>query len=179
MARAEHASLAATLALAGALLLAAVPATAGLLLDAPEGGYPEDPAPPPPAFSIDKLVPVALPVNASTLALGVDPATLTMGKDGIVRYVSVISSPSGTYSAIYEGIRCSTGEVKVYARHYSDGNWKPVAEPAWQSLFDQVAGRYSMRIARAGVCHDAAPNGSVQQILLDLRGDTSRTDRRP
>ena len=167
-------------ALAGAALLLGSMAAGAALLDPPEGGYKEDATPPPPAFNLDKLIPIPMPVTAATLTLWMDPATLTLGQDSVVRYVYVVRSPSGNYSAIYEGIRCATGEVKVYARHFTDGGWRPVAEPKWQSLFDQVVGRYSMPIAKAGVCRDAAPNGSVRRILMDLRGgDNTQIDRRP
>ena len=51
--------------------------------------------PPPPAFNKDKLVPVDMPPHV-TLKLGVDPATLSISNDGVVRYVMVATSSAGT-----------------------------------------------------------------------------------
>ncbi|MES2186539.1 MAG: CNP1-like family protein [Pseudomonadota bacterium] len=159
-----------TLACTG-LLLCTGPATAGVLMGPPEGGYKEDAAPPPPAYSIDKTIPIELPPG-SNLSFGVDPETVTLGADGIVRYVVVARSTAGSaVSASYEGIRCASAEVKVYARHYTDGNWRPVAEPVWQSLYDAAPSRASLPIAKAGACQDASPNGSPRQIIQDLKGN--------
>jgi len=87
--------------------------------------------PPPPAFNRDKLVPIDMPPHI-TLKLGVDPATLSISSDSVVRYVMVATSSSGTINAMYEGIRCMTGEVKVYARFSSSGQWRSVDNPQWR-----------------------------------------------
>ena len=56
-----------------------------------------------------------------TIKFGIDPDSLTISKDGIVRYVVVAAAESGSRTAMFEGIWCRTGEVKVYARSGSDG----------------------------------------------------------
>lgn len=38
-----------------------------------------------------------------------------MGSDGIVRYVLVARSSAGTESVSFEGMRCATREVRIYA----------------------------------------------------------------
>ena len=161
------------LALALASLVAA-PAFAGFFTIAPEGGYPEITAPPPPAFSIDKTIGIAMKPGGS-IALGIDPETITTESDGIVRYVAVARSTSGgAITAMYEGIRCATAEVKLYARHFADGGWRPVADPQWQSLYDPGPQATSLRIAKAGICQDAASGGSAPRIVLNLRNDLLR-----
>ena len=163
-------------ATAGALLagLAAMPAFAGFFdRDEPEGGRQELPTPPPPPLRTNNLVPIASPPDSS-VDIGVDPASLTMAADDIVRYVSVARSRAGTaMNATYEGIRCSTAEVKLYARHYADGDWQPQEKPVWVSLYEPKA-RTSLAIAKAGVCQDAAPNSSPQKMLIDMRGNPNR-----
>ncbi|MCZ2499070.1 hypothetical protein GN316_20125 [Xylophilus sp. Kf1] len=150
------------------------PAMAGLLTGAPEGGYPEIATPPPPAFSIDKTIDVALRPGGN-VRLGIDPATVTVESDGVVRYVSVARSTSGdAITAIYEGVRCTTAEVKIYARHFADGGWRPVADPQWQSLYDPGPQRTSLPIAKSGICQDASAGGSARQIVQNLRNDTLR-----
>ena len=44
----------------------------------------------------------------------IDAASLSVA-DGIVRYTLVARSPSGTENVSYEGMRCETGEVRIYA----------------------------------------------------------------
>ena len=130
-------------------------------------------APPPPAFSESRLLPIEMPPYMS-LKFGVDPGTITITPDGIVRYVSVARSLSGSaVNATYEGVRCATAEVKLYARHYAEGEWQLQETPTWVSLYEPRA-RTSLAIAKAGVCKDASANLSPQQILLDMRGDPNR-----
>ncbi|WP_198969803.1 CNP1-like family protein [Xylophilus sp. ASV27] len=159
---------AAALACIAALLLPAGPAAAGLLMD-DEQLPPEDAAPAAPEFSTRELIAIPMPPGMG-IRIGVDPATIQVGKDGIVRYVAVATNAAGeATSAMYEGIRCSNAQVKLYARHYADGGWRPVAEPAWVSLYETRV-RYSLAIAKAGVCQDASANGSASKIIRDLRG---------
>ncbi|WP_295855735.1 CNP1-like family protein [uncultured Xylophilus sp.] len=154
---------------AAGLLLAGSALAANMLVPPPEGGYPEDAAPPPPAFDIGRAIVVGLP-NATSVVIAVDPDTITLGRDGVVRYVAIARSVTGgAVTAMYEGVRCATAEVKVYARHFADGGWKPIGEPTWQSLHDAGPSRYSLPIAKAGVCRESAPNGSPRQIAADLR----------
>lgn len=129
-------------------------------------------APPPPAVSLDGLIPVEVPRSA--LRFGVAPASVTLGSDGIVRYVVVASSPSGAMNGLYEGVRCSTGEHKVYARHNPGSGWVIAKDAPWQPV-QQV--RHALVIARAGVCVGHAPNQSVAKILSDLRSPTGRFDQ--
>lgn len=158
-----------------ALVMATAPAMAGLFSDAPEGGYPELPVQPAPSFNADKTIAIDLRPG-SGIALGIDPATITVESDGIVRYVAVARSTGGTaVTAMYEGVRCSTAEVKVYARSYGDGAWRPVDEPKWQSLYDAGPSRTSLPIARAGVCQDASSGGTPRKIVQNLSNDVLRT----
>lgn len=149
------------LALAGAATAAsAQPAT-----DNPD--WKEIDAPPPPALRTGGLVP--LDVAGTSLRFGVDPASVTVGSDAVVRYVVVATSPSGTVNAMYEGIRCGTGEVKVYARHSPGSGWVPAKAAEWQALQSTPHSRHSLSVARSGACLGRSPNGSPTQIVQDLK----------
>jgi hypothetical protein len=99
--------------LAVPLVALTLPATAQLAAQDPD--WKELDAPPPPAFELSRLLPFEVSAG-STLKFGIDPATLQLGSDGILRYVVVARSSTGTVNAMYEGLRCSTGEVRTYAR---------------------------------------------------------------
>lgn len=133
-----------------------------------DSDWQEGVAPPPPAFNADALVPFDGPVS-SPLRFGVDPSTLQIGKDGVVRYVVVASSPSGAVNAMYEGIRCSSAQVKTYARHNPSSGWNTVQSPEWRSLYGSAATNHSLRLASQGVCTGAAPASSVRDIVRALR----------
>jgi hypothetical protein len=151
--------------LAWALAFAAVSAAAQLVPANPD--WKEVDVPPPPAFRLQGLIPLDLP--GSTLRFGVDATSVTLGADGIVRYVVVASSPTGTVNAMYEGLRCGTAEVKTYARHNPDSGWAPVESPQWRPLHGNSQSRHSLIIARTGACVGQGPNRSAATIVKDLR----------
>ena len=138
----------------------------------PVNDWTEAEAPPPPALRTQGLIPIEMP--GSSLRFGVDPKSITIGADRVVRYVVVASSASGTVNGIYEGIRCDTGEVKVYARHNPDSGWVPTRNSEWQDIFHAANDGHSLAIARSGACMQSAPNGSATQILQDLRAPVDR-----
>jgi hypothetical protein len=140
-------------------------------LATPDPDWKELDAPPPPRLRTDRLVAIELP--GSTLRFGVDPSSVLVGSDGIVRYVVVATSSSGAVNGFYEGIRCSTGEVRTYARHSPDSGWVAVRDNQWQALHDSRAPRHSLVIAREGACVGSGPNQTAAQVVRDLGGHGS------
>jgi hypothetical protein len=120
-----------------------------------------------PAFSQTALIPIEMPPYVS-LKIGVDPTTVTVGKDGVVRYVVVMTNTTGSVSAAFEGIRCSTYEVKTYARQMTAGKWSQVASPQWMSLSATVPSRHAYAFARQGACF-ARSAPSKANILNTLK----------
>lgn len=114
---------------------------------------------------------VALEMPGSQLRFGVDPASIQIGKDGVVNYVVVASSSSGAVNGMYEGVRCATGEMKLYARNLPGSGWVPAKEAEWRPLHSQGMSRHSLLIARNGACVGQAPNQSPSQIARDLQGN--------
>ncbi|HYE40188.1 MAG TPA: CNP1-like family protein, partial [Ramlibacter sp.] len=140
------------LALAGAAVSAAAQLVPDIHID-----WKEAEAPPPPALRTRGLIPVE--VAGTTLRFGVDPDSITVGSDGVVRYVVVATSNTGAVNGIYEGIKCNTGEAKVYARHNPDTGWVP-AKGDWRNVYGIANTRYTLAIAKSGACKEHAPNGT-------------------
>ncbi len=155
----KWAALALTLMTFGAL---AQPAT-----DSPD--WKEAPVPLPPAFNQERLIPLEMPAYVS-LRLGIDPASLSISSDGVVRYVVVASSASGALNAMYEGIRCATWEVKTYARYSTSGQWAAVQEPKWVPL-NGLPSKHALALARQGACENggSTPARSVTAIVTELK----------
>ena len=126
----------------------------------------EQEAPPPPPLRTTGLVPLEVP--GSSLRFGVDPASVAVGKDGVVRYVVVATSTSGAVNGIYEGISCDKGAVRIFARHNPDSGWVE-AKNQWQPLHETANSRYSLQVARTGACMGHGINGNAAQIVRDLR----------
>ncbi len=149
------------------LFFCALSAQAQGLVDDPDWQETEVPAPP--AFSKDHLIAVEMP-HYVTLKFGVDPATLAITTDGIVRYVMVATNASGSVNAMYEGIRCATGEVKTYARATSSGAWSVIKEPQWRDLSDNLPSKHAIAFARQGACDGrAAAASSVADIIKNMK----------
>ncbi len=133
--------------------------------DEPE--WVESDVPAAPAFDMNKLADVTVDAQGA-LRYGIDPATLQIGKDGVVRYVMVARSSSGAMTAMYEGVRCNTGEYKLYARYNVD-KWTPVEKPEWKSLWESSRIRHPLAFARQGGCDSRAAPTSTRDIVRRLR----------
>ena len=136
----------------------------------------EEQVPPPPPYSKANLIPIEMPLYVS-LKIGVDPSTVVVGGDGIVRYVVVMLNATGTANAAYEGIRCFTDEVKTYARVGSSGEWTIHTDPQWKPVNDNMPSRHAQAIARQGAC-DTRLAPSTADVLKALKRNTkpSKTD---
>ena len=150
--------------LACALMLAVGQAGAQLRDEDPDWRESEVPAPP--DFDATRVIPLEMPRHMS-VRLGVDPGTLRITSDGIVRYVMVAQSPSGTVNATYEGIRCLTAEVKVYARYTSSKVWSMISKPEWKSLRDNQPSPHALAFARQGACDGRSTAMSTPQAIVD------------
>jgi hypothetical protein len=152
-------------ALKTCLVLACLPLAALAQRTASDPDWKESPVPPPPPFDQARLVPFEVSATSS-LRYGVDAATLKITPDGIVRYVVVATSNSGALNAMYEGVRCATGEIKTYARFNPGSGWKVIDNVEWKPL--QTG--YAYKLARQGLCAGGnAPQQSVDRIIRTLK----------
>jgi hypothetical protein len=145
-------------------LLSALATGAQAQLAAEDPDWQETALAAPPAFSLDNLLALDMPPYVS-LQFGIDPATLSITPDGIVRYVVVASNRSGSISAFYEGIRCAKGEVKTYARTSGNGAWTLVKQAQWRNLSDNQPSRHAIAFARQAACVGATAASSTTDII--------------
>ncbi|MBK9238120.1 MAG: CNP1-like family protein [Rhodoferax sp.] len=115
-----------------------------------DAGWQESDVPAPPVVIGKDLIPIDMPANLA-LRFGVDPKTLTITNDGVVRYVMVASNDQGARNVMYEGVRCATGEVRTYARQDSTGQWTADAQAQWRPLHGQRDGPRHGRVATGGL----------------------------
>lgn len=72
--------------------------------------------------------------SAATNKYMIDTASLSVGKDGVVRYSVVIESPRGARTVNYEGLHCDRAERKIYAFGQADGKWTENKRAAWEGI---------------------------------------------
>lgn len=149
-------------------------ASAGLLVDA-DPDWREDayvlPAPPQEGSLRPFFVSEATP-NRFLL----DVATLAIGGDGVVRYVLVIRTPGGAESVTFEGIRCNTGERRIYASGRKDGSWVAMKNSAWAPIVHNSYNRPRAALAKDVFCDGPAPPRDRGQVLRRLDGIVDFTD---
>jgi hypothetical protein len=136
------------------------------LFDNPD--WKESDAPPPPKFEVSRMLEVDMPRNRE-LRYGVDPETIRITGDGVVRYVAIATRGGyrGPVNAFYEGLRCATGEMKTYARYTGEG-WHEAKDPQWQDL-GSTRSTHTLALARQAMCRSAAPRDSVDEMVRLLK----------
>jgi CNP1-like family len=98
---------------------------------------------------------------ASEFRFFIDAASLSVA-DGLVRYVLIARSPAGVENVTYEGLRCSNGEVRLYALG-REGGWR--GEPgAWRSPL-----AWHRELRREYFCSVKYPVYSREDALAALR----------
>lgn len=111
-------------------------------------------------FSVSKI---------STLGFAIDSKSLTVTPDGVVRYTLVAKSASGAENVSYEGIRCQSSEVKLYAFGHKDGTWGSSRHDKWDHIVDNKINRQHAALAKVYFCDGKTVVGSAQEILDRMR----------
>jgi len=135
-----------------------------------EDKWKEDKLKLPPVPDDSNLIEFTGPSGHSQYQYAIDSETLNVGKDGVVRYVVVISSKSGSKNMYYQGISCSKKMLKQYA--YGDsGHNKFIASlnPQWESLRRTGALGYSDNLFAFYFCNRMGAVLSREDIINKLK----------
>lgn len=99
----------------------------------------------------------------------VDEGSVSVGEDRVVRYTLVVRTPGGAESVTFEGLRCATGERRIYASGRSNGEWTPMKNSAWQPITDNAYNRPRAALAREHFCDGPAAPRDREHALRLLR----------
>ena len=128
---------------------------------------PEDAVTPPRYPRAGDLVPVDVPGSGS-FRFFVDGATVSVGRDGTVRYVLVGRSPSGAENVSFEGLRCDSREYRIYAVGHDGGRWDSAPAP-WHTLRGSAVAPVRRALQRNYFCADARPVRDSEEAVAALR----------
>lgn len=82
----------------------------------------------------------------------VDPASISVGGDGVVRYTLVVLTPGGVRNVSFEGMRCETRERRIYALGRPDGSWSPARGKQWERVREGGSNRQHAALFQEYFC---------------------------
>ena len=97
----------------------------------------------------------------------VDPASVSVGADRVVRYTLVARSPQGVDNVTFEGMRCETREYRIYAVGHGDRSWS-TRETPWQTLRGSAVAPARRALERDYFCRGPRPRNR-DEALAALR----------
>lgn len=135
----------------------------------------EQEAPLPPFPVLTNLLPVDTgPTSKQSFAI--DPQSLTIAEEYIVRYTVVATSSSGTKNISYEGINCMSLDFKRYAYGTKDGKWVRTRANQWEKVSSMSQNQLHVTLTRFFFCRDGYPADSTKDILERVRNNRPLSD---
>lgn len=135
---------------------------------APGTGWKEDAVVMPPYPAADELIEVDLSLSEFPFTLFIDPHSLSVGKDRVIRYTAVLRSSNGVENVSYEGIRCKHSKVQRYA-YGSGGQFRPLRSRDWRYIRRDGQDRFRRALVDDYFC--PLPLGDKERQILDkLKG---------
>lgn len=130
----------------------------------------------PPAPALGDLLKLDIG-SAATQEFSVDPKSITIETDGVVRYTVVAASRGGALSISYEGIRCESFERRVYAFGHKDGTWTRSRQIAWARIVRGARNDPGETLALDFFCEGNKQVGTVPEIVERIRYKRVRNPR--
>ncbi|SNS22347.1 CNP1-like family protein [Noviherbaspirillum humi] len=124
-------------------------------------------APPAPPVAAE-LIPFDAGATATQTFL-VDPKSISVGSDGVVRYTLVSRSAAGATNVSFEGIRCSSFEKKILAIGRPDGSWAKSRRDQWDKISLNGINRQHASLARDFFCDGSLIAGTPERMVQRLR----------
>jgi len=109
------------------------------------------------------------PGRPATLRFYVDPASLSVGTDQIVRFTIVVKGDGGASNVSYEAIRCKSRERKVYAYGRADGTWSETRVPQWTAIHGLTTDGYRFVLFENYFCPSRQSIASAREGVEALR----------
>lgn len=99
----------------------------------------------------------------------IDTASISVGEDKVVRYTVVIEAAGGARNVSFEGLRCATGERRLYAYGQPDGTWSKARNAQWEGIRFRSLLSYHKALYEDHFCPDAINVRSPGEAVRNLR----------
>jgi hypothetical protein len=97
----------------------------------------------------------------------VDTDSISIGADGVTRYIVVVTNPSGGQQAQYEGIRCDSFQWRLYGT-LENGSWRENPLSSWKSIQSNVPNRYQASLAQGAFCNFNTQEKNIKTVVQAL-----------
>lgn len=99
----------------------------------------------------------------------IDGNSITIGTDGVVRYVLVVKTVGGATNTSFEAMRCETRELKMTAIGRTNSTWVRMENPQWQRVENKIVNRYHAVLNREILCPAGLPPQDANVARMALR----------
>lgn len=118
-----------------------------------------------PAAPKDETLQAFYVTAASDNQFLIDLATLSVGQDGVVRYVLLVLTPEGGRNVTFEGMRCETRQHRIYASGRRDGAWSRSRNNTWTRIQEAYVNRQYAALFLDYFC----PGGMIVQDVAEAK----------
>jgi hypothetical protein len=116
----------------------------------------------------NKSTTVPFYVSPTTIfKFAIDTNSISIGSDGVTRYIVVITNPSGGEQAQYEGIRCDSYQWRLYGS-FDNNKWNQNPLSSWNQIKMHVPNRYQAALASGALCNFDSQEKSMRAVLSSL-----------
>lgn len=127
----------------------------------------------PPYPADENLLPLDVG-SATSHRFFVDAKSVSVGKDGVVRYSLVVRTVGGATNVSFEGIRCDPREQKYYAIGRADKTWVRARYPQWRPIIPKDYSAQHTTLHREYFCRGKIMVESAELIVQSLRRGPER-----
>ena len=110
----------------------------------------------------------------------IDGKNLQVGEDGVVRYSIVIRSPNGADNVMFDGLHCTSAQVKNYAYGSTDMTGKKIFFPRqkvqWQPVRSSGVTGYSAILRTNYFCDMQGAILTRQEIIQNIKYGKGEVD---
>jgi hypothetical protein len=113
-----------------------------------------------------------IPFNVSAATRNkffVDAGSISVGTDNVVRYTVVIEAAGGAKNVSFEGLRCESGERRLYAYGHSDGTWSKARNAGWENIKFRSLLSYQKALFEDHFCRNGIRVRDSKEAVQNLR----------
>lgn len=118
--------------------------------------------------SLDRLLELNVSTQGLPYRVYVDPASLTVGDDRVVRFTTVMVSSSGVWNVTYEGLHCGERNFRRFA-YGIDGDWQLLQDAPWQPVSGVGAYQYRKFLYENYLCDTGLRYQDAGELVRKLR----------